>query len=312
MRKYYFGIDIGGTELKFGFFDDSGRLIDTFNHPTPKENIREQLVELIHTSVIGKLDDQEASLNSLMGIGLTIPGPVVNNIITFCSNIDLGYDFDIISAIRNKFQKQSLKVVVGNDADLAAYGEYKYTDNPYIKNVVFVTLGTGVGGGIIIDGKLIDGKTGSAGEIGHIPHDLSNGRKCGCGMIGCVETVAGTKGMIDTAKELIKKERSSMEGRIITPKLIFDEAKEGDLVAIKVVDTVAQAVGQMAATIAVTIDPELFIIGGGISQAGQFLLSKINYHYQQLARFDTKKARFEMARLGNSAGIYGAYYLLLQ
>ncbi len=312
MSKYYFGIDVGGTEIKFGMFNDSNKLLDSFRIPTPTVNVRVELVETIYTQIIKKLRQDKHEVRELLGIGITIPGLVVDGIVAFCSNIDLGQDFDIVSEIKTRFGSPDLKVVVGNDASLAAFGEYKFLNNSKVKNIVFITLGTGVGGGIIVDGKLIKGFTGSAGEIGHIPYDLSNNRQCGCGSVGCVETVAGTYGMIKTAQDMMKTESSTLKGLDVSPKLIFDHAKEGDLLALKTVDSVAKAIAYMAVTIAVTIDPELFIIGGGISNAGSFLLSKINYHYQKLARFDTIKARFEIAKLGNDAGIYGAYYLVLE
>ena len=312
LSKYYFGIDVGGTEIKFGMFNDSNKLLDSFRIPTPTVNVRVELVETIYTQIIKKLRQDKHEVRELLGIGITIPGLVVDGIVAFCSNIDLGQDFDIVSEIKTRFGSPDLKVVVGNDASLAAFGEYKFLNNSKVKNIVFITLGTGVGGGIIVDGKLIKGFTGSAGEIGHIPYDLSNNRQCGCGSVGCVETVAGTYGMIKTAQDMMKTESSTLKGLDVSPKLIFDHAKEGDLLALKTVDSVAKAIAYMAVTIAVTIDPELFIIGGGISNAGSFLLSKINYHYQKLARFDTIKARFEIAKLGNDAGIYGAYYLVLE
>ena len=312
MKGYYFGIDIGGTEIKFGLFDDLQRLIDTYKTKTPKTNVREEIVEIIFNVVMEKLDEQEASLNALLGIGIAIPGPVINGIIPFCANLDIGKDFDICKAIKNKFQKSQLKVAVGNDADLAAFGEYNYLNDKSVKDVLFVTLGTGIGGGVIINGKIVTGYSGSAGEIGHIPYDRNNKRLCGCGKFGCVETVAGTKGMIQTANELMKKEKSSMNGLTITPKVIFDHAKEGDFVAIKVVDDVAKAVGEMVVSVSLVVDPQVVIIGGGVSNAGQFLLSKINYHFQKEARFGTTNLKFEMAKLGNDAGFYGAYYLLLQ
>jgi glucokinase len=310
--KYYFGIDIGGTEIKFGFFDEMKRLLGTTKVKTPTENVREELVDLLYDIVIARLQKEKVTLDSLGGIGLTIPGPVKDGVITFCPNLNVGYDFDITSAVKEKFNKLSLKVVVGNDANLAAYGEYKILGRSNLSNMVFITLGTGVGGGVIVNKKLVTGFSGSAGEIGHIPFDLNNGRKCGCGGVGCVETVAGTAGMIQTANDLMKKEKSIMKDKTLTPKLIFDSAKEGDLVALKVVDSVSYSIGYMAATISTIVDPEVFVIGGGVAQAGQFLLSKINYHYQQLARFGTTEARFELAKLGNDAGFYGAFYLLLE
>lgn len=312
LSKYYFGIDVGGTEIKFGMFNDSNKLLDSFRIPTPTSNVRVELVETIYTQILKKLRQDKHEVKELLGIGITIPGLVVDGIVAFCSNIDLGNNFDIVSEVKTRFGSPDLKVVVGNDASLAAFGEYKFLNNSKIKNIVFITLGTGVGGGIIVDGKLIKGFTGSAGEIGHIPYDLSNNRQCGCGSVGCVETVAGTYGMIKTAQDMMKTESSTLKGLDVSPKLIFDHAKEGDLLALKTVDSVAKAIAYMAVTIAVTVDPELFIIGGGISNAGSFLLSKINYHYQKLARFDTVKARFEIAKLGNDAGIYGAYYLVLE
>jgi glucokinase len=311
--KYYFGIDVGGTEIKFGLFDDNKRLIKTVKYATPTENVREELVNLIFESVRETLENENDNIDSLFGIGIAIPGPVNSEgVINFCANLNIGYDFDIVTAIKERFNKQNLKVVVGNDANLAAYGEYKVLGRSNISNLVFITLGTGVGGGVIVNNKLVVGARGSAGEIGHMPYDLNNNRKCGCGGVGCVETVAGTAGMIQTANDLMRKESSIMKDKTLTPKVIFDSAKEGDLVALKVVDSVTQAIGYMAASIATIVDPEVFVIGGGVAQAGQFLLSKVNYHYQQLARFATKDARFELAKLGNDAGFYGAFYLLLE
>ncbi|MGI6787411.1 MAG: ROK family protein [Acholeplasmataceae bacterium] len=310
--KYYFGVDVGGTEIKFGFFDGTKRLLDTLKIKTPTENVRQELVDLLYENITKRLAEQEADINSLYGIGIAIPGPVINGVINFCANLNVGYDFDIAKAVIEKFGKPDLKVVVGNDANLAAYGEYKVLGRSNISNLVFITLGTGVGGGVIVNGKLATGFTGAAGEIGHIPYDIKNNRTCGCGGYGCVETVAGTAGMIQTANDLMKKESSIMKDKTLTPKVIFDSAKEGDLVALKVVDTVSEAIGHMAAIISTVVDPELYIIGGGVSQSGQFLISKINYHFQKLARFQTGKAKFELARLGNDAGFYGAFYLLLE
>ncbi len=312
MKGYYFGVDVGGTEIKFGLFDDLQRLIDTHKVKTPKEDVRKEIVETIFNVVMEKLDEQEASLNALLGIGVAIPGPVIDGIISTCANLDIGTNFDIATKIKERFQKSHLKVVVGNDANLAAYGEYKYLNNNKIKDALFITLGTGIGGGVIINRQLVTGYTGSAGEIGHIPYDLNNKRLCGCGKFGCVETVAGTSGMIQTAEELMKKEKSVMEKQTITPKLIFDSAKAGDFVGIKVVDSVAKAIGEMAVAVSLVYDPEVIIIGGGVARAGEFLLSKINYHFQKEARFGTVNAKFEIAKLGNDAGFYGAYYLLLE
>ncbi|MGI6781720.1 MAG: ROK family protein [Acholeplasmataceae bacterium] len=310
--KYYFGVDVGGTEVKFGFFDNAKKLLDTFKVKTPTENVREELVGLIYEIIVNRLDKEEITLDSLHGIGIAIPGPVINGVINFCANLNVGYDFDIATAIKEKFEIPHLKVVVGNDANLAAYGEYKVLGRSNISNLVFITLGTGVGGGIIVNGKLVTGFTGAAGEIGHMPYDIKNNRRCGCGGTGCVETIAGTAGMIQTANDLMRTESSIMKDKTMSPKLIFDSAKEGDLVALKVADSVSEAIGHMAAIISTIVDPEIYIIGGGISQAGQFLLSKINYHYQKLARFETGKSKFELAKLGNDAGFYGAFYLLIE
>ena len=173
MKGYYFGVDVGGTEIKFGLFDDLQRLIDTHKVKTPKEDVRKEIVETIFNVVMEKLDEQEASLNALLGIGVAIPGPVIDGIISTCANLDIGTNFDIATKIKERFQKSHLKVVVGNDANLAAYGEYKYLNNNKIKDALFITLGTGIGGGVIINRQLVTGYTGSAGEIGHIPMILT-------------------------------------------------------------------------------------------------------------------------------------------
>lgn len=310
MANIYFGIDIGGTEVKFGMFLND-RVIDKFSIATPTENVKEKLINNIYENILIRLDQQSYSLNDLEGIGITVPGPVDGDIVVYCANVNLEENFNIVKAVKEKFKKKTLKVTVGNDADLAAYGEYKYFNEPGLENVVLITLGTGVGSGVIVNGKLVDGDHGCAGEIGHMPMDFEESYPCGCGKKGCLETIAGTQGLIRLAEKHMKKnKKSTMRKFEITPKLIFDHAKNGDLAALKTVDDMAEAIARAAATVAVVIDPELFIIGGGISNAGNFLLSKINYHYQKLARFQTKKARFILARLGNDAGFYGAYYFV--
>lgn len=206
-------------------------------------------------------------------------------------------------------------VKAGNDANVAALGENWQGGGVGFEDLILITLGTGVGGGVIIGDKIITGSNGAAGEIGHMPvvYD-TDAETCGCGKKGCLETVASATGIVREAKKLLASGEIESTLRDIpefTCKDIFDAAKEGDKAAMIVVDKLAEYLGIAAAHIACVTNPQIIVIGGGVSKAGKFLLDKIEEKYMERAFKACRNAKFALATLGNDAGMYGAAALIL-
>ncbi len=309
MIQYVYGIDIGGTNIKFGLFLLSEmKMIYTYETQTPFDNQETSLfIKIIETIVIINKENQINMLN-IVGIGMAIPCPVKNGYVEHCSN--LNWDHMNISNMLKTYLPKHVEVTVSNDATIAALGESQSFEKPY-NSVVFYTLGTGVGGGIIIDGKIHEGYSGFGGEIGHMK--VSNEPTeiiCGCGSKGCLEQVCGTAAIFRNVRELAKTGKTSLNLDELTVKNVFDAAKSGDIISLKVVNNVAEYVAISASVLAVVVDPEVFIIGGGISKAGDFLLDLIVQHYKKHARFSTYKIPFILAKSGNNAGFIGAAYLV--
>ncbi len=302
-----FGIDVGGTGVKIGYFDND-ELVDKFNIPTNKENNGSEVIKEISDAVKAYATERGIDLNDIDGYGFGIPGPVQNNIATICPNLGwINYD------VKKEFNKYIVcdNVAVANDANVAAAGEF-WVVGSGVRNLVMLTFGTGVGGGIIVDGKVIEGANGAAGELGHIPSKIEGGNQCGCGNTGCLETIASATGIVTEAKKALlesNKESTLRHSADLTAKEVFDAAKSGDIVALECVDQLGKYVGIACANIAATVDPDLFIIGGGVSAAGEILIDTIKKWYTQFAMKPFKDTPFEIAKLGNDAGIYGAAYI---
>jgi len=309
MLNYVYGIDIGGTNIKFGLFLlPDMEMVHTYETQTPMANQETSLFTKVIESLHTINNANNISLLNILGIGMAIPCPVKNDYVEQCSN--LNWNHMNISNMLKEFLPAHIKVSVSNDATIAALGESQSFDIPY-KSVVFYTLGTGVGGGIIIDGKIHEGYSGFGGEIGHMK--VSNEPTeiiCGCGSKGCLEQVCGTAAIFRNVRELAKTEKTSLNLNELTVKNVFDAAKSGDSVSLKVVNNVAEYVAISASVLAVVVDPEVFIIGGGISKAGDFLLNLIEQHYKNHARFSTYNIPFLLAKSGNNAGFIGAAYLI--
>ena len=305
--KYYYGIDLGGTNIKYGLFSRDIELIDSFTCSTPKENQNQSVLNKIKEDVVQNIKKRKISLKDIIGIGIAVPGPVKKGIGINFPNLDFIKNKDVKKELSKLFD-DTIKISVGNDASLAAFAEYKRMDSN-VENIVFYTVGTGIGGGIIVNDRLIEGARGIASELGHIQMENDYPYECGCGKRGCLEQLSASKGMISYYKELMKKDNISFDNEIITPKYIFDLAKKGDKNAITVVDRTAYYIALSAVNIAVILDPDMFIIGGGVSKAGDFLIDKIDYYYRRHARFTTDEIPFVLAKLGNDAGMYGAAYL---
>lgn len=311
MRKYGFGIDIGGTTIKMGLFKVDGTLLEKWEVDTRKEENGKYILDDIAKEIKDKLKEKGIHKNDVVGVGIGVPGPVSSDgTVLKCVNLGWG----IFNVEETLSEMIDLPVKAGNDANVAALGEMWQGGGKGYKNVVMVTLGTGVGGGIIINGNIISGTNGAGGEIGHIKVVQNETETCGCGKTGCLEQYASATGIVKEAQKILKsKERPSAlrHSSEITAKLIFDTAKEGDDLANILVEDLGAKLGGALATVSCICDPEVFVIGGGVSKAGMILVNAVRKHFIKKAFHACEGTRFELAKLGNDAGIYGGVRLVL-
>ena len=312
MKKYAFGVDVGGTTCKIGFFETDGKLIDKWEIKTNKENGGASILSDVAQAIEGKLTEKGISRNDVQGIGVGVPGPVKNDgVVHRCVNVGWG----VVNVEKELGDLTGLKVKAGNDANVAALGEMWQGGGKGCHDIVMVTLGTGVGGGVVHDQKIVAGRHGLGGEIGHIHIREGEKETCNCGGHGCLEQVASATGIAREARRKMaaKPDASVMRayGDAITAKNVLDAAKAGDALALEVMDTVCYYLGWALATISMTVDPEIFVIGGGVSKAGTFLTDWIDRYYRELTPISENKGEVRLATLGNDAGIYGAARLIL-
>ena len=312
MKKYGFGVDVGGTTCKIGLFENTGVIVDKWEIKTNTENNGASILDDIVTAVEGKLADAGIGKDEVEGIGIGVPGPVRDDSVV-CRCVNLGWGIvDVAAELSGKI---GLPVKVGNDANVAALGEMWKGGGQGCKNGVMVTLGTGVGGGVIINGSIIGGVHGAGGEIGHMKVSDTETEKCGCGKCGCLEQYASATGIVRMAKKRLEADDAATTLRDlpeVTAKDIFDAAKAGDAIATELVEKLGKILGGALAVIASVIDPEMFVIGGGVSKAGDILFKYIEPSYKRCAFGPCKQAKFALAKLGNDAGIYGAAALVLK
>ncbi len=312
MGKVCFGIDIGGTAVKAGLFDTEGNLIDKWDFSTQVTGDGRDIVKDAGNFVNRKISELKLDKKEILGVGIGIPGPVKEDgEVLELANLGGGY-FNIAEVMH---EVTGLKVKAGNDANVAALGEQWMGGGKGYENLVLVTLGTGVGGGIILHGAVLAGSNGAAGEIGHIFVDDKEEDSCGCGKQGCLEQYASATGIVRLAKGILSKsvEASSLRSyNEISAKTVFDCAKAGDRLALEIVDRACYYLGVALAHIAQVIDPEIFVIGGGVSKAGDIITETIKKHYNVRVMDALKNKEFKLATLGNDAGIYGAAKLILE
>ena len=311
MKKYAFGVDVGGTTCKIGFFETDGKLIDKWEIKTNKENGGASILSDVAQAIEGKLTEKGISRNDVQGIGVGVPGPVKNDgVVHRCVNVGWG----VVNVEKELGDLTGLKVKAGNDANVAALGEMWQGAAKGCRDVIMVTLGTGVGGGIIVDGHVVAGYNGAGGEIGHITVNHDEIEPCNCGQYGCLEQYTSATGIVRMAKRKLAKTQDATKLRDykdITAKDIFDVAKEGDEVALGLVDEVGEILGSTLSNIACVTNPEVIVIGGGVSKAGQILIDTIQKHFKESCFHACRDTRFELAQLGNDAGIYGAMQLII-
>ena len=311
--KYCFGADVGGTTVKLGLFTEAGEILDKWEIATRTENEGEAILPDIATTLKEKIQEKGIQTEKIIGVGMGIPAPVnAEGIVKQTANLGWGY-----KEVKRELQELTgWQVVAGNDANVAALGEMWKGAGHGEKNMVMVTLGTGVGGGAIIEGRPLIGANGAGAEIGHICVNYHEEECCGCGKHGCLEQYASATGIARLARERLNADESDSELRAfeldkIDAKAVFDALKDGDLVAEYIVEQFGAYLAKGLADVAVVLDPNLFVIGGGVSKAGEILITYVEKHFQKLAFFANKEIKFTIASLGNDAGICGAAKLIL-
>ena len=311
MAKYVFGVDIGGTTVKIGLFSVEGELLSKWEITTRTDEGGKYILGDIAESIEDKLAEKLIDKEDVAGIGMGVPGPVkADGTVLRCVNLGWGV-FNVAEELEKII---GLPVKAGNDANMAALGEMWQGGGKGYKDFVMVTLGTGVGGGIIIDGKMLSGVNGAGGEIGHIQVNTEESEVCGCGRKGCLEQYTSATGIVRSANIALNnsdKPSSLRNVQYVSAKEVFDAAKKGDELASQLVENHGKCLGKALATIAATVDPEVFVIGGGVSKAGEIITDTTAKYFQENAFHACKKTKFALATLGNDAGMYGGACAIL-
>lgn len=307
-----FGIDIGGTTVKIGLFSENGTLLEKWEIPTRKERTPNGLLADIRVSILDCLQKRGMQKEEILGIGMTAPGAVTaDGVLHGAVNIGWG---DVALAKEAEHILGISPVRVGNDARLAALGEAAYGAGVGARSMLMVTLGTGVGGGVVLNGRILMGESGVAGEIGHMTVNPFETQACNCGKKGCLEQYASATGMVRVAKQILaeRTEASLLRQNEITAKALWDAARAGDALAAEITDMVCEYLGIAVANAMYLVDTERIVLGGGVSQAGEFLLRKVEKAYKSKVFPHSREKKFLLAKLGNDAGMRGAAALLLQ
>ena len=311
MSKYLFGIDLGGTTAKIGLLSEEGRLFDKWEIPTRIEDYGKNILPDLATAIKQSMQENGLTKEDILGVGLAVPGAVLGEgDVAVCVNLNGWGGYNVADAFSEII---SIPVKVVNDANAAALGELWKGGGKGFQNMVMVTLGTGVGGGIIVDGKLVKGAHGAGGEIGHLKlYPLSEEMpSCGCGKNGCSEQFTSATGIVRIAKEMGMSDADSKFG-FLTSQDVFDKAKEEHELALSVVDRFADELGRLLASVSCVVDPDVFVIGGGVAKAGDFLRERLQPAFLKYAFPACEKTAFHLAQLGNDAGFFGAAKLFIE
>ena len=308
--KYCFGVDIGGTTVKLGLFTAGGEIVDKWEIKTRTENQGEAVLPDIAEALNAKLAEKKIGRDEVEGIGVGVPAPVdAEGVVQNTANLGWGY-----KEVKREMEELSgMRAEIGNDANVAALGEMWLGAGKGRKNIIMVTLGTGVGGGIIIDGKPLVGAHGAGGEIGHLCVNYEETDHCGCGNTGCLEQYASASGISRLANIRLAKDDTSsvLRGQEVSAKTVFDAVKAEDAVAKEIAEEFGKYLGHAMANLAAVADPSAIVIGGGVSKAGEVLIEYVEKNFKERAFFANKDTEFVLATLGNDAGICGAAKLIL-
>ena len=309
--KYGFGVDLGGTTVKIAYFDETGNMLAKWEIPTVTANGGADILPDIAASIRQYIDQKTIDPSSIIGVGIGVPGPVNSKgLVNKCVNLGWG----VFNIAEDLSKLVGFPVKAGNDANVAALGEFWKGGGKGCDNMVFVTLGTGVGGGIVVEGKLLHGAHGSGAEIGHLVLNRNETETCGCGKRGCVEQYCSATGIVRMAKKALKDYQGvsrMLRFDPLTCKDIFDCGKAGDELALQVLDQYYAYMGEFLANVCNVVDPDAVVLGGGVSRAGQVLLDGTRPYFEKYVFHAARGARFALASLGNDAGAYGAFKLAL-
>lgn len=312
MAQYCFGIDIGGTTVKCGLFRMDGEVLDKWEIKTNVEDNGKHIVPDVADTILRKMEEKQLEKSQIAGVGVGVPGPVMGEReVTVAVNLHWGH---IMLADELEKLLDGIPVKVGNDANVAALGEMWKGGGEGTRNLIMATLGTGVGGGIIVDGKIVTGAHGAGGEIGHACVEPEETEVCNCGNRGCLEQMASATGIVRLAKKILADswEKSVLNQQELSAKSIFDAYKEGDHVAAQIVDKFAFYLGNALGVFSAVVDPQVIVIGGGVSKAGQPLIDAVEKYFRRDAFASCKDTPIVLAKLGNDAGIYGAARLVVE
>ncbi len=309
--KYGFGIDLGGTTVKIAYFNEEGTLLEKWEIPTVTADGGKQILPDIAASIRQFMDAHCIADTAVLGLGIGVPGPVNSKgVVNKCINLGWG----VFNIAQELSALTGFSVKAGNDANVAALGEFWKGGGQGCDNMVFVTLGTGVGGGIVIEGNLLHGAHGSGAEIGHVVLNREETVPCNCGKYGCAEQYCSATGIVRLATRYLAGCGTPSTLRSvdsITAKAIFDAGKAGDEGALAILDQYYAYMGEFLANICTTVDPEVIVLGGGVSKAGDVLLEGIAPYFHKNVFHAASQVTFTLASLGNDAGAYGAFKLAL-
>lgn len=306
MEKRYVGVDIGGTTVKMGLYNITE---DDFNYlweiPTNVKNNGQSILPEIVKSITSVCSDWGTGITELSGIGIGVPGPVNREgLLLRCANLGWGV-FSVADEIKKLTGLHNIKVE--NDANVAALGEMWKGGGRGYTDMILVTLGTGIGGAIIINGSIYSGNNGAAGEIGHMTISQDEKEMCGCGNYGCLEQYASATGIVRIAERALKETRLNtplVSGQFTTREIV-EAAKNGDDFSLMVIDEFARYLGVALSNVANVINPQAFIIGGGVSKGGSIIIDNVRKYFKKYSMYALKDTDFRLAELGNKAGIYG-------
>jgi glucokinase len=314
-KKMIVGVDLGGTTIKLALLTIDGQFIEKWEVVTDTSNNGEKIPHCIASAITEKINSMNESKESIVGIGIGAPGPVRLEDGLIFEAVNLGWKNYPLKEILEK--ETGIPVVVDNDANVAALGEMWKGAGNGAKDLVMITLGTGVGGGVIVNGLVAHGKGGAGGEIGHITVKPEDGYLCNCGKEGCLETIASATGIARIARDKVKnskietKLKNFYENNKLTAKEVFECYSNGDPVALEVVDEVTKYLALGISAVANTLNPEKIVIGGGVSKAGSVLLNPLREKFNQYAFTPVRNSTdISIAELGNDAGALGAAYLV--
>lgn len=309
--KYCFGVDIGGTTVKMGLLEEEGKIVDKWEITTDTSEEGKAILPNVAASIENKMKEHGLTKEDIIGVGAGVPAPVTaEGIVNGSANLGWNY-----KEVKKELEELTgMKACIGNDANVAALGEMWKGGGAGEKNLIMVTLGTGVGGGVIINGKVLVGANGAGGEIGHLCVNYEEKDKCGCGNCGCLEQYASATGIVRLAKKKLGQELrpTILTKEDVTAKDVFDAVKAGDETAKEIAVEFGRYLGYALANLAAVLDPVVIVIGGGVSKAGEVLIPYIREPFMERAFFANRNVKFALATLGNDAGICGAAKLVLE